>query len=222
MPTIGTPKTQNDQMKLDLTGDINGTKPSGRQASNGYGPILAGPALRFTLRRRPVAGPGMQPAVNQRSSTNLYLRRIHNFALGMDWLLKPIIPRLEWPKVVYGEKRAITLDEHRRIIAHEPNEERRNIYEMLWHLGGSQSDVANLHAGDIDWEVRTIGYDRCKTRNRPRRAIKPPIIHFGPMTFDFSVSESAGSDSLHRLVRYVLLPNSARNQIGSRRMSRMA
>lgn len=45
---------------------------------------------------------------NQRSSTNLYLRRIHNFALGMDWLLKPIIPRLEWPKVVYGEKRAIT------------------------------------------------------------------------------------------------------------------
>lgn len=62
---------------------------------------------------------------NQRSSTNLYLRRIHNFALGMDWLLKPIIPRLEWPKVVYGEKRAITRDEHRRIIAREPNEERR-------------------------------------------------------------------------------------------------
>ncbi len=121
----------------------------------------------------------LEVLANQRSSTNLYLRRIHNFALGMDWLLKPIIPRLEWPKVVYGDKRAITWDEHQRIIAREPNQERRNFYELLWHLGGSQSDVANLQAEDIDWEDQTIGYDRCKTKNRSRRRIKPPIIHFG-------------------------------------------
>jgi hypothetical protein len=28
-------------------------------------------------------------------STNVYLRRIHNHALGMEWLLKSVIPRLQ-------------------------------------------------------------------------------------------------------------------------------
>jgi len=43
-------------------------------------------------------------------STNVYLRRIHNHALGMEWLLKSVIPRLQWPKPVYKEKRAITAE----------------------------------------------------------------------------------------------------------------
>ncbi|HVY71307.1 MAG TPA: hypothetical protein VHH73_15350, partial [Verrucomicrobiae bacterium] len=30
-------------------------------------------------------------------STNVYLRRFHNFALGMHWLPWPILPRLHWP-----------------------------------------------------------------------------------------------------------------------------
>ena len=34
-------------------------------------------------------------------STNVYLRRIHNHALGMEWLLKSVIPRLQWPKPVF-------------------------------------------------------------------------------------------------------------------------
>lgn len=29
-------------------------------------------------------------------SSNVYLRRIHNFALAMDWLLKPVIPQRSW------------------------------------------------------------------------------------------------------------------------------
>ena len=33
-------------------------------------------------------------------STNVYLRRIHNHALGMEWLLKSVVPRLQWPKPV--------------------------------------------------------------------------------------------------------------------------
>ena len=32
-------------------------------------------------------------------STNVYLRRIHNHALGMEWLLKSVIPRLQWPGI---------------------------------------------------------------------------------------------------------------------------
>jgi hypothetical protein len=40
-------------------------------------------------------------------STNVYLRRIHNHALGMEWLLKSVIPRLQWPRPVFKSKRAI-------------------------------------------------------------------------------------------------------------------
>ncbi|HXT13802.1 MAG TPA: tyrosine-type recombinase/integrase [Candidatus Angelobacter sp.] len=96
-------------------------------------------------------------------STNIFLRRLHNFALDMNWLLAPIIPRRQWRPVKFQEKRAITLDEHQKILAGERNEEWRAFYEMLWHLGGSQSDVATLQAENVDWKNRTIAYSRMKT-----------------------------------------------------------
>jgi integrase len=114
-----------------------------------------------------------------KTSTNVYLRRIHNFALGMDWLLKPVIPRRIWPKVVYGQKRGITRAEHELIVAREKNPERRDFYELCWHLAGSQSDIADLHAEDVDWGDSTVGYNRHKLDNQPRSRIKPAIIHFG-------------------------------------------
>ena len=52
-------------------------------------------------------------------STNVYLRRIHNHALGMEWLLKTVIPRLQWPRPVFKVKRAITAEEHAAIVARE-------------------------------------------------------------------------------------------------------
>ncbi len=55
-------------------------------------------------------------------TTNVYLRRLHNFALGMHWLPWPILPKLQWPALKFGEKRAVTFDEHRRIIEREGNE----------------------------------------------------------------------------------------------------
>src|SRR5512133_2692260 len=73
-------------------------------------------------------------------STNVYLRRLHNFAIDMNWLPWPILAKKLWPKVVYGEKRGITREEHEKIIARETNPERRDYYEVLWHTGGSQSD----------------------------------------------------------------------------------
>ncbi len=96
-------------------------------------------------------------------STNVYLRRLHNVALDMNWLGCPIIPKRKWPKVEYQEKRAITLQEHEQIIGREFNPERRHFYELLWHIGASQSDLAHLHAEDVDWEDRTITYSRMKT-----------------------------------------------------------
>jgi len=114
-----------------------------------------------------------------KTSSNIYLRRIHNFSLGMDWLLKPVLPRRAWPKIIFGKKRGITSDEHRKIIDRERNPERRDFYELLWRLRGSQSDVAQLHAEDVDWSERTIGYNHRKLLHQPSSRIKPAIIHFG-------------------------------------------
>jgi hypothetical protein len=67
-----------------------------------------------------------------------YLRRIHNFALDMNWLPWSILPKRQWPKVKFKEKRAITMDEHQRIITAEVNPERKTLYQLCWHLGASQ------------------------------------------------------------------------------------
>jgi integrase len=96
-------------------------------------------------------------------STNVYLRRIHNFALDMNWLPWSVLPKRQWPKVKFKEKRAITLEEHQRIIAAEVNPERKNLYQLCWHLGGSQSDIAGLQGQDVDWRDHTISYARRKT-----------------------------------------------------------
>lgn len=113
-------------------------------------------------------------------STNVFLRRVHNFALDMNWLLAPVIPKRQWPAVRYRPKRAITLEEHEKIVAREPNRERRLFYELCWHLGGSQSDIAMLHGEDVDWADKTVGYFRHKLRHR--ESLKAPLIHFGAGT----------------------------------------
>jgi hypothetical protein len=116
---------------------------------------------------------------DRKVSTNIYLRRIHNFALAMDWLLKAIIPKAQWPKVTHKSKTAITLEQHLRIVDREKNPERRALYQLCWHLGGSQMDIANLLAEDVDWNDQTICYSREKLKNREETTIKPPLIHFG-------------------------------------------
>ena len=112
-------------------------------------------------------------------STNVYLRRIHNHALGMEWLLKSVIPRLQWPRPVFKAKRAITAEEHAAIVAREQNAERRDFYELLWHTGASQTDAACLLAEDVDWNSRTISYSRAKLKSRGGIGIKPALIRFG-------------------------------------------
>jgi integrase len=105
-------------------------------------------------------------------STNVFLRRIHNFALDMNWLPRSIIPKRQWPAVQFKEKRAITIAEHQAIISREKNLERKTYYELCWHLGGSQGDIACLKAEDVDWENRTISFTRKKTG-------VPVILHLG-------------------------------------------
>ena len=62
-------------------------------------------------------------------STNTYLRRIHNFALDMNWLPWPVLAKKRWPAVIHGEKRAITLAEHLAIVARELNPEAQGVLQ---------------------------------------------------------------------------------------------
>ena len=96
-------------------------------------------------------------------STNVYLRRLHNFCVDMNWLPWPVVPKRQWPAVEFKEKRGITLAEHQAIIARENNPERKAFYKLAWHLGASQSDLAGLNAEDVDWEHHVISYARRKT-----------------------------------------------------------
>jgi integrase len=96
-------------------------------------------------------------------STNVYLRRLHNFALDMTWLPWPVLPKKRWPVVEFKDKRAITLAEHLAVVARENNPERKAFYKLAWHLGASQSDLAFLESENVDWENHTIGYARKKT-----------------------------------------------------------
>jgi integrase len=105
-------------------------------------------------------------------STNVFLRRIHNFALDMSWLPRAIIPKRQWPAVRFKDKRAITFDEHLAIVSREKNPERQKFYELCWHLGGSQGDLASLKGEDVDWENRTVSFTRKKTG-------VPVILHLG-------------------------------------------
>lgn len=84
-------------------------------------------------------------------STNVYLRRIQNHCLDMGWLPVPVLPKKKFPKIKHKEQRGIMAEEHALIIAREGNPERRDFYELCWHLGGSQSDIAHLDGEDIDY-----------------------------------------------------------------------
>jgi integrase len=96
-------------------------------------------------------------------STNVYLRRLHNFCVDMNWLPWPLVPKRQWPAVEFKEKRSITLAEHLAIVEREHNPERRAFYKLAWHLGASQTDLAELNAEDVDWEHQVISYARRKT-----------------------------------------------------------
>lgn len=106
-------------------------------------------------------------------STNAFLRRMHNFAVDMNWLPATVIPRRQWPVIRYKEKRAITLAEHQKILAAEVNPERRTFYRLCWSLGASQGDIAILKGEDIDWTNQTVSFFRRKTGT-------PVVLHLGP------------------------------------------
>jgi hypothetical protein len=55
--------------------------------------------------------------VGKRTS-HVFLRRIHNFALAIDWLVKSVIPKAAWPKVP-DLIRFISLSVHDPVSLHD-------------------------------------------------------------------------------------------------------
>src|SRR5215472_80350 len=93
-------------------------------------------------------------------STNVFLRRLHNFCVDMNWLPWPLIPKRQWPAVRFKNKRAITAEEHQKIVAAEVNPERKTLYQLCWQLGASQGDIARLKGEDVDWQNSTVSFFR--------------------------------------------------------------
>jgi hypothetical protein len=97
-------------------------------------------------------------------STNVYLRRLHNFALDTNWLLAPTLVKRKWPAPGYRKRRAITRDEHQRIVArenrcpvhkllkrHSASRER-----MFKHLSEFKSLPGIPATSGIDWQCLRI------------------------------------------------------------------
>jgi integrase len=99
-------------------------------------------------------------------STNVWLRILHNRALDLGWLLAPVMAKRAWPKIKYGQRRGVTAQEHEQIVASERMPDYSLFFQLLWETGGSQSDVANLNAEDVNWTTHRLYYSRRKLANR--------------------------------------------------------
>lgn len=116
------------------------------------------------IRNKPLIATTSEDLLNMMrlggNSVNHYMRRLHNLAVNLGWLMCPVLARAVWPKAIAKQRRAVTQDEHMKILAVEKSQERLAYYELLWETGCSQMDAANLRAEDIDWPTRVLTYQR--------------------------------------------------------------
>ena len=103
---------------------------------------------------------------DKRRSTIHYLRLLQTMAMNLGWLNgRVILAKHCWPRIPAKPKRAITWEEHKKIIAAErSNKERRLYYELLWEIGASQTDAAILSRENISDDV--LVYIRGKTETQ--------------------------------------------------------
>jgi integrase len=99
-------------------------------------------------------------------STNCFLRKLHNLAKKLKWLPEEILTRGTWPVIRHKQNRAITREEHERILTVTPTEERRQYYRVLWETGASQSDIAQLTGDRVNLEEGTMTFHRVKMDGR--------------------------------------------------------
>jgi len=109
-------------------------------------------------------------------STQYHVRLAFNYGVKLNWLDKDLIPESLWPKVRWNHFRAITREEHEKICQSTEDPERRNFYELCWHLGASQGDTANPDASNIDWKNQLLVYRRAKLDPKS----PPAMMKIGP------------------------------------------
>ena len=109
------------------------------------------------------------------NSTIAFLQTLHNDAVGMGWIPSPILPRKLWPKMKKKYKRAITETEHIQLLA-AVDDEWRLYLQLLWFIGASQTDAANLVSANINWKDRTLTYGRQKLNGR---SLPPACLAIG-------------------------------------------
>jgi integrase len=112
------------------------------------------------------------------NSAHHYLRRLHNYAMHLGWLLMPVMADAAWPEVRKKKFTAITEAEHRRIVDRERNLERKLYYEMLWETGGAQTDIASLHSDQVDLDNETIHFRRRKLEGK--ESCGESLLRIGP------------------------------------------
>ena len=110
-------------------------------------------------------------------STNHYLRRLHNLAIGLGWLPWTVLHPKCWPRIIVRPKRAITWDEHSEILETEVSKERKLFYDFLWETGTSQTDAASMRASNLDLDRGLLIYSRQKLEGRQAQ---PAQLVIGP------------------------------------------
>lgn len=113
---------------------------------------------------------------SEKVSVNIYLVQLQNFAVDVGWAQRTIIPRRAFPKPQKKiQKRAITREEHERILAAEQDTERFLYYWLLWEIGASQSDAAKLRAENFDLKKGLLMFERAKTGQLCRMQISDKV-----------------------------------------------
>jgi integrase len=100
------------------------------------------------------------------NSTVTFLQTLHNDAVGMGWIPSPILPRKRWPKITKKLRRAVTEQEHQKLLTIIGGPEWRLYLQLLWFTGASQTDGAELTDKNIDWTNRVLSYNRNKLEGR--------------------------------------------------------
>ncbi|MEO6054203.1 MAG: tyrosine-type recombinase/integrase [Chthoniobacterales bacterium] len=131
-----------------------------------------------------------------------YLRRLHNLAVDLGWLLWPILSKKSWPKKQSKRRRAITEEEHLSIVESEKNAEKRAYYQFLYETGAAQSDAAEITSKNIGWHDELLIYRRKKLGpdSEPARlrigAALRKILEALPQTGDlFPTIKTAGANA---------------------------
>jgi integrase len=106
--------------------------------------------------------------------TQEVLKTLQNYALDQRDLERPVMSKKWWIKRGKKIQRAITLDEHRVLVANIRGINWARYLELLWATGASQSDAAGFRLEFIKNGV--LEYRRMKTGSRAALKLTPKAL----------------------------------------------